>query len=491
MNRYSLTHVSDPALLRELRALVAQDRATTALLLAHLAEVDDRRLYAPAGHPSMFAWCVEELHLSEDEAFKRIRAARTARKFPTVFDLLADGRLHLTAVVMLTPYLTPQNSEELLAAATHQSKAGIERLLAERFPQPDLPAHIEALTPAPSVGLSAPGRIGSTDEQLAPGPVGAADLQLVPEPVQPTGAQLVPEPVSFSDMKLPVTAAAESRTPVTSHSRVAPLAPGRYALQLTVAQSTYEKLRYAQDLLGHSVPSGELAQVFDRALDALIARLEQRKVAATSRPRHRRPQPSANPRHIPAEVRRAVWERDGGQCTFVSTTGRRCPARTGLEFDHVEPVARGGQPTVKGIRLRCRAHNQYAAECAFGAGFMSRKREAAHRAATARRSHAAAEEARAIPAAAAEDARAGAAAAAEAARVRAAAAEEVVPWLRALGLRAEEARQAAARCEAIPDAPLEERVRYALRRSVRSAHGRAAITQPAPRPGTASALNAV
>ena len=151
MNHYSLTHVSDPALLRELRTLVAQDRATTALLLAHLAEVDARRLYAPAGYPSMFAWCVEKLHLSEEAAFKRIRAARVARQCPAVFALVADGRLHLSAVVMLAAHLTPENAEELLEAAAHQSKVGIEQLLAERFPRPDLPGRIEALAPAPAV----------------------------------------------------------------------------------------------------------------------------------------------------------------------------------------------------------------------------------------------------------------------------------------------------------------------------------------------------
>jgi hypothetical protein len=446
MNRYSLTHVSDTALLRDLRSLLSRERAATAELLAHLAEVDDRRLYAPAGYPSMFAWCVEELHLSEDEAFKRIRAARTARQFPTVFPLLADGRLHLTAVVMLTPHLTPENSVELLAAATHQSKAGIERLLAERFPQPDLPDWVGAV---------------GTPRQLAP------------EPVQPIGAQLVPEPVSFSEMKLAVAASAESPSAETMRPKVAPLAPGRYALQLTVGQGTYEKLRYAQALLGHSAPSGELAEVMDRALDALIARLEQRKFAATARPRERRPRASAHPRHVPAEVRRAVWERDGGQCTFVSDAGHRCPARTRLEYDHVEPLARGGHSTVKGMRLRCRAHNQYAAEQAFGAGFMARKREAAQREAEQAR-------ARADAAAAVEAARARAAAEAEAARVRAAAVEEVVPWLRALGLRADEARRAAAACEAIPGAPLEERVRHALRCSVRPSRGaNARIPAPA------------
>jgi len=83
-------------------------------------------------------------------------------------------------------------------------------------------------------------------------------------------------------------------------------------------------------------------------------------------------------------VKRDVWERDQGQCTFVSDTGRRCESRKFLEYDHVDPVARGGQATVQGLRLRCRGHNQLEAERTFGAGFMSAKREEARRTAAAR-----------------------------------------------------------------------------------------------------------
>ena len=218
---------------------------------------------------------------------------------------------------------------------------------------------------------------------------------------------------------------------------VAPLARERFVLQLTIAQTTHDKLRYAQTLLSHQIPSGDLAKVLDRALDALIPQLEQRKFAATAKPRSGHPRPSARPRHIPAHVKRTVWQRDQGQCTFVSEAGRRCPARRFLEFDHLDEVARGGRSTVSGLRLRCRSHNQYGAECSFGAEFMRRKREAAR--------------------AAAAEARVQATAAEQAQEER-----DVLPWLRALGFRAEEARRAAALCEAIPDASLEERVRLAL-----------------------------
>ena len=454
MNRYSLTHVPGPILLRDLRALLSQERAATAELLAHLAEVDDRRLYAPAGHPSMFAYCIEELHLSEDSACNRIRAARAARQFPAVFGMLADGRLHLSAIVTLAPYLTPENADGLLAASAHQTKAGIEQLLAERFPRPDLPARVGALAPSQTIDLSVPGRIDNSAPRdlLTSGPSGTAPPDELSAPGRMTPCEQPPAG--------------------TVRPRVAPLAPGRYALQLTLSQDTYETLRYAQALLGHAVPSNDLAEVFDRALKALVARLEQRKFAATSRPRTRQQRVSTNTRHVPSEVRRAVWERDGGRCTFVSETGRRCPARTRLEFDHVEPVARGGRATVDGMRLRCRAHNQYAAEQAFGAGFMSRKRAAAQRET---------KEARDRAAATAEEARRRAAVAREEARSRAAAVAEVVPWLRALGLRADEARLAATRCEAIPKAPLERRVRHALSCFARPSQ-RSGL--PGPRPAT-------
>ena len=99
------------------------------------------------------------------------------------------------------------------------------------------------------------------------------------------------------------------------------MAAERYRLDLTFGGDTQEMLRYAQDLLGHELPSGDPARVFHLALKALIEQLEKRKFAASARPR-RSVRPSKNLRYIPAHVRRAVWERDGGQCTFVSDGGR-------------------------------------------------------------------------------------------------------------------------------------------------------------------------
>src|SRR3989442_1767416 len=183
MRAYSLSHLTDPELLRGLASLVAQDRATTATLLAHIAEFDARRLYLPAAYPSTFAYCVHELRLSEEAAFKRIHAARTARRFPAIFAALAEGRLHLSAVVMLAPHLSPENADELLAAATHRTKAEIEEQLAQRFPRPDRPERVEAIPPSPTPTLPA--------ETLAPGSVDPhAPGRVEPPARRPTVAPL-------------------------------------------------------------------------------------------------------------------------------------------------------------------------------------------------------------------------------------------------------------------------------------------------------------
>jgi len=230
-------------------------------------------------------------------------------------------------------------------------------------------------------------------------------------------------------------------------SSVVPRSPGRYALQATVAEATHDKLRYAQELLGHQVPDGDIPTVLDRALDALIARLERTRFAITDRPRRCGATPAPGSRYIPAHVKRAVVRRDQCRCSFVSHSGRRCEARKRLEFDHEVPVARGGESTIDNVRLRCRAHNQYEAERTYGVGFMRRKREESAERRNGSKALAAAARARAIgaslPDAGVED-------------------DDAFRCLLALGYRATEARWALARCGEMPGATDEQRVKRAL-----------------------------
>ncbi len=400
MTSYCCDHLDDAVVERELAELVTQDCETTARLLSRLAVFDQRQLCRPAAYPSTFKYCVGKLGMSDDSAYKRIRAARAARKYPAIFAALADRRLTLTAVVLLSSHLEPRTADDLLAAAMHKTNDEIGVLLAERFQKPDLPA-------------------------------------MVTELASPASAQLAARPVQ----------------PDMPRGKETPLSPRRFSLEMTVGQETHEKLRRAQELLGHAVAPGDLAAVLDRALDALIVQLEKRKLAATGHPRRSK---VARGRRIPADVRRAVRERDGDRCTFTSESGKRCEERADLEFDHVVPVARGGESTAENVRLCCAAHNQHNADRDFGKGFMDAKRA---------RSNAGAK-----PKAPNGEAARGPAPIASpsvpapplGARADEDPCTDVTPWLRRQGFTEDQVRKAAAKCEALPDAPIHERVRYAL-----------------------------
>ena len=145
MDHPSIDTLTDDQLLHRVEDLVQRGNALTADLLAHLGEVDARRLYAEAGHPSMFDWCTKVLGLSEGAAYKRIRAARAVRRFPALLEWVAAGRLHLAGVCLLAPHLTEEGQKELLEAASGKSKREVERLVADLSPSPPVADSIRRL----------------------------------------------------------------------------------------------------------------------------------------------------------------------------------------------------------------------------------------------------------------------------------------------------------------------------------------------------------
>jgi len=365
MDPFATSHFSNRALLADLRTVAAREFGSTAVVLTRIAEFDERKLYLEEGYSSMFTFCIQELHYSEGAAYKRIYAARVARRFPAFLVALAEGRVHLRAILMLGPHLTSGNADELLAAATHKTRVELEQLLARRFPRPDLPERMEAI-PAPP----------------APAPMAAPPAQLTPEQVDAT----IPDPRVHGQVEAPRLEPASPQAPQRLETplprdRMTPLAPQRYGLEVTLDQEAHDLLQYAQALMSHQNPTGAIAPVLKSALELLVGHLEKQKFAVTCcpRPAGRRAagEGVADARHIPAAVKREVLERDQGQCTFVGPNGKRCPERRWLEFDHKEPVARGGMATVDNVRLLCRSHNQYAAERAFGREFMNQKRREA------------------------------------------------------------------------------------------------------------------
>ena len=298
----SLRQLSDSELIARVKDLVARERGATALLIAHLAELDTRDVLLREGYGSLFAYCREALGLSEHETFNRIEAARAAQRFPVIVEMLAAGALDLTAVRLLAPHLTADNHQRVLADARGKRTEQIREMVAALAPRPDAPPTVRKVPtpPAPPTAVQS-GGAGS------------------PDAVSPASPS--PTPGSFMRPSAPT-------------ATVLPLAPDRYKLQVTIAGETLEKLRLAKEMLRHAAPAGDEAVIIDRALTSLLTDLVRKKFAATDRPREPRGSKPGS-RDVPAEVKRAVWVRDLGRCASWSSTtsghtrwAARRPSRT-------------------------------------------------------------------------------------------------------------------------------------------------------------------
>ena len=383
---HSLTSFSDDELLRRLSDLLGQCRRDEADLVAHIGEVDRRRLYAREASPSMFGYCTEVLHLSEAEAYLRIAAARAAREHPLLLTLLADGRLHLTAIAKLAPHLTQENREDILNRAAHRSKREIEELVAELAPRPGCPGgDEEAARPTggddvagppprprrrvPSLGLRPEGGASvdrnSVRKELTRGArtasrrVAAAGVERLPPGAAVRAGHLPgPGPRWSSPSPRPATRSSSPPPPsfTTSSSDCGPSCAPR-------------------------CPTATSAAIVEQAVTEKLQRLEARRFARTQAPRKTLSQSEISPttRQIPAAVKRAVYERDGGRCRYEDEQGRRCTARQGLEFHHRRPFGHGGDHSVANVALACKCHNGYLAEVDYGREAMARHRRSATR----------------------------------------------------------------------------------------------------------------
>ena len=412
-DKSSLDHVPDDELLRRLADLLHQSRRVEADLVAHIGEVDARRLYAREASPSMFAYCTQVVHLSEFEAYLRITAARAARLHPVLLAMLREGSLHLTAVAKLAPHLTRENCETLLGRAAHRTKREVEELIAELAPRPDAPAVVRKLPGRGAGTVPVPAlRRASPDTQLGLDRVELSGLRQTPETamaglqpevggtapaeaVQPSGTVLnrvapdgTRDPLPLDDVAQPIhglTSPDSSRvSAVPGRPRphhVEPLSPGRYKVQFTASAGLRDKLERLTALMRSSVPDGDLAAIIEHAVTEKLERLEARRFARTNAPRKCLSDSDTSPssRHIPAAVRRMVHERDGGRCRYVDGQGHRCAARGDVEFHHRRPFGHGGDHSPEGISLLCRTHNRYLAEVDYGQLRMAKHRRAGDR----------------------------------------------------------------------------------------------------------------
>jgi hypothetical protein len=434
-NRFRLLGVKNAELLAGLSQLVRRGNELTAEVLAHLAELEERRLHLQLGFPSLFAYCVESLGLSEGAAGRRVAAARVCRRFREAFELVARGDLHLSALCGLAPHLSPQNASELFAACCRKTRRQVDELVAARFPKADvreqirrLPVSGRALATVNDPGIPA---LGDTSE----GAVAQANVAGQGHQAAATETAKIAGNCRFEA----ATGPAVDRTPPRArHREIEVLSADRFGVHFTADAGLRDLIERARALASHRLPKNDLPSLMWLVLEGFVKHEEARRFAVGRTHfvlpdslrdtrggeggRPRRPKadskqadassPRATPpggappaitstggetelvdsrtsqvarapagfagrskrsRYVRAAVKRAVYLRDEARCSFVAQDGRRCEARALLELDHAKPWARLGDAGADNIRLRCRAHNQLHARECFGARHIEAK----------------------------------------------------------------------------------------------------------------------
>ena len=349
-------HASAPSSLdsatlsRRLGELAGHEREVQVEFLLHLAEFDTRRAWAEEGYGSLWDYLLRVLHLREGAAFRRIAAMRVLRRLPVLAEALRDGRLCLSTVAVLGPLLTEENVGELVTRAAFLTKAEVERLVVTLQPRT-----------APKDGL-----------RLRPSSAGAAAR----DPCRRRKSRPTPA-VSVVAAPQPSPACAPARPSALAPPPSSPVTAETYSLRVTVDAALEKDLDELKALLSHKVPNGDLAAVLREAVQCALEKHRKRRGAAEPSRKRKSPvaakpvKKTASGREpISAAVRREVWKRDEGRCTWRGPDGQRCGSTWKVELDHIRPAALGGPSTVENLRILCRAHNALSAEHVFGRAHM-------------------------------------------------------------------------------------------------------------------------
>jgi hypothetical protein len=389
-----------------LKLLLRKEQDAMAEFLVALAEFDRRRGYEALGHASLFAFFHVELKLPGSSSFWRMSAARLLQRFPDLATPLRDGRLCLTTAADLARVLTEENREEVLPRFYGASSREAKELVAELLPR-EAPATRAVVTSLPPSSLPPSGSRPSAPQ---------AGLRLALPGAVPQAPNVVPP----TQLRAHEVAFGGGAPAIERPAAIEPLTADLRRLHVTVSKRFLEKLDAARDGLSHSIAMATAEQVLEAALDLLLEKQARARgqvkrprktiptaptepqttlpaptVQPTSLPRPTpttqplrtpattaMPVPAEPPPHrragpreaIPAAVRRAVWERDAGRCTWPLDGGGTCGSTHRLQLDHIVPWADRGGETEGNLRVVCAAHNTLAARVAFGERWMGRYR---------------------------------------------------------------------------------------------------------------------
>ncbi|MGE0171674.1 MAG: HNH endonuclease [Oligoflexales bacterium] len=265
--------------------------------------------------------------LTPNQYWKRAQAARVMRFFPKAKEMVLVGETQISHLSMIAARITQANSEVLLDGIKNKSRRQVEGLLSRITFDGNMLANRD-----PEIEL----RIKLRE----------SDFALL-----------------------------DRAREILSHGGQAPSAPEILVKALNDLLEKRDPLRKAERAAARAEKKNSPSAGKEASPHKPV--VEQHMLKQL--PRHDTPPlPSAGKeprrRAIPQAIKHQVWLRDQGQCTWTFPDGGRCPERGMLGLDHREMWCRGGEHSVENLTLKCRRHNQFAAEQILGSYFMEAKR---------------------------------------------------------------------------------------------------------------------
>jgi hypothetical protein len=428
-----LRGLSDRELLSRVKDLVSRERAVTLEILAHLIEVERRRLHLGLGYASMFDYCTRHLGYSSSAASRRIQSARCIRDYPEIHGLLEKNEVNLSSVSLVAPILTRENKDHLLRRIRNRSQREVEAIVADYRPPVSLRDRARPVCVAVASSSASDARglpLSETASAPSPGEHPEASGPVGSERTSGTAATQRTSGCDYSRC-------GSEKTPNSAGGP--PRLERKFQVQFLASERFMKKFERAKALISNQNGKPSYEDVLEAALDEFLKdhdreernkRRDERKekIDATTNsgdpaaekiagtrtkggigrarcgqvddpsvrvdwagsgqvdgplfrrwigglPASRAPLTDEGAsRRIPAAMRDAVFARDNGRCAFIGSTGKPCDATHNLEIDHIVPYARGGTNAPDNLRLLCERHNKLEAEKAFGRNMMKRFR---------------------------------------------------------------------------------------------------------------------
>ena len=354
----ALEKCSSEKLDRSAVELASREKQDVARLIAHIAEIGQRKYDLTLGYSGLFEYCLRRLNLGEGTVHRRTQVAGVCRRFPQILEALHAGRLHLTGASLIAPHLTAENAENIITSAQGKTKRELLVFLATLAPKKEFKPSLRK-KPA-SKPVKSERKASEADPRALP-PDEAKPEENTPSPLCENGSRDLIEPATEE----------------------------RYNFRFSLSKEVVEKFQRAAEVLNISSPHCHIAEIFDRALEALLdkkdpQRRQERRQKRQAKQRSACPGKKEEPqksesgsspvsRYIPPEVRDRILEKAGHQCEYRGLDGERCSSRTGLEIDHTLPFSVYHTNDEAHLRVLCPAHNLHEAEEFFGREFVQEK----------------------------------------------------------------------------------------------------------------------